>query len=134
MSRIVFATLLLLSVLPFGAKARAEGAHGPMGITITCSCDDATGQAYVSAIHSLLAKDTRYREMGLEEGARKHAVRINIISMPLEAVDGHPRAALSIVCLHDGIMVHQFVEMCTRIPIADCAQSMVSGLRDLVAD
>ena len=126
--------LLMLLFLCFGAKAQAERPHVPVGITITCSCDDATGKAYVSAIRDLLSKDSHYREMGLEEGARNHAIRVNIISMPLEAVDGRPRVALSIVCLHDGSMLHQFVETCTRIPIAECAESMVKGLSDLVAD
>ena len=134
MRRISFTALLLLSFLSFGMKAQAERPHIPVGITITCSCDDATGKAYVSAIRDLLSKDSHYREMSMEEGARKNAIRINIISMPLEAVDGRQRAALSIVCLHDGSIIHQFVETCTRIPIAECAESMVKGLSDLVAD
>lgn len=130
--RIFLAMLLLLSILASGSKAHAEHVHSPVGITITCSCDDATGKAYVAAVHTLLAQDAHYREMGMEEGIRKNAIRINIVSMALEPVDGKPRAALSIVCMHDGSLVHQFVETCTHIPIADCARSMVSGLSQIV--
>lgn len=134
MNRIRLAILLLLSVVSFVGRASAASTHAPTGITITCSCDDATGKAYVSAVRDLLAKDVHFREMSMEEGARKNAIRVNIISMPLESADGRPRAVLSIVCMHGDTMVHQFVETCTRIPIADCAQSMVQDLNDIVTN
>ena len=100
-------------------------------VTVTCTCDDATGQAYAAALHDALAKSSRYREVGLSEGVEKNAIRISIVSLPLAAESNSgqtPRAALSIVCLHDGAILHQFVETCTKIPIKDCAESMLADL------
>ena len=117
-------TVLMLAFHP----AQAQKAHRSVGVTVTCTCDDATGQAYVSALHQALANSSRYREMSASEGFEKNAIRINIISMPLDPHEGRPQAALSIVCLHDGAILHQFVETCTHIPIEECAESMIHDL------
>ena len=99
-----------------------------MAVAVTCTCDDVTGKAYASALHAALARSTHYKEVSAAQDPEGDAIRINIISMPLEESQGRPQSALSIVCLHDGALMHQFVETCTHIPIEDCAQSMVDSL------
>ena len=126
-----FATLLILglsvtALAPSAARAQSARQH----VTVTCSCDDSAGKAYVEALHRALAKSAQYREVGFADGQETDTIRINIVSLPLPDKDGRPQAALSIVCLHDGALMHQFVETCTRIPLEDCAQSMVTDLKN----
>lgn len=85
----------------------------------------------MAAVKETIAKDPHYRQMSMEEGVRKSAIRIHIVSMALESPDGKPHAVLSIVYTHDGALMHQFIETCTRIPIADCAQAVLKDLKDL---
>lgn len=122
---------LLVAAVAFPNLVHAQHHVSRLGVTISCACNDAVGQAYVSAVKTILSKDERFQQMSLQEGAQKGAIRVHIISMPLESTDGTPRAALSIVFTHDGAMVHQFIETCTHIPIADCAMNMVRDLKDL---
>ena len=118
---LIFSLFLSLS-LHAQAKTRSL-------VSITCSCDDATGRAYVKALSAALAANPLYRVVGLEEGLEKDAIRINIVSLPLPDQDSErPKSALSIVCLHQGALMHQFIETCDRIPIEECAKSMVADL------
>jgi hypothetical protein len=130
MNRFRFLLSLSLLVLLFGSKsALAERNRGPIAVSISCACDDVMGKEYVSAVRSLLAENAHYQTAAT--GNSEGSIRIHIISMAIQSPDGKPRSVLSIVCLHNGVMVHQFVETCTGIPIRDCAQSMVDGLKDL---
>jgi hypothetical protein len=130
MNRFRFLLSLSLLVLLFGSKnAHAEHNRGPVAVSISCACDDVMGKEYVSAVRSLLAANAHYQTTGGSNS--ENSLRIHIISMPIQSPDGKPRSVLSIVCLHNGAMIHQFVETCTGIPIRDCAQSMVDGLKDL---
>ena len=131
MSRILTILVCLSALFTFRPTARAETLPAVMGVTISCACPDSTGQAYVAALKNAIAKDSHFRQMGLDEGFRKGAIRIHIISMELESSDGKPRAALSIVYTHDGVLMHQFIETCTRIPISDCAQAALKDLKEL---
>ena len=131
MQNLWISLILLSSIFLFRSDAFAERLSPIMGVTISCACADPVGQAYVAAVRELLGKDTHYQQMSMEEGARKGAIRVHIISMPLETGDGKPRAALSVVYMHEGVMVHQFIETCTHLPVADCAQALVRGLRDV---
>ena len=103
-------------------------------VVVTCTCDDATGQAYVTALRSALNRNPHYREVDLQEGVANNAIRINIVSMPLGTESGISKAALSVVVIHDGALLHQFVETCTRIPIQDCAESMLDDILKWTAD
>jgi hypothetical protein len=53
-------------------------------------------------------------------------MRFNIISPGNDTE--WPKSALSIVCLHQGILMHQFIETCDRIPIEGCAKQLVADL------
>ena len=99
-------------------------------VNVSCSCDDATGKLYATALHTALGNSQHYREVGRSEGSDDSVIRISIVSLPLEdGVEGQPaRAALSIVCLHNGSIIHQFVETCAHISITECAQSMLNDL------
>jgi hypothetical protein len=130
MQRFSIFLALFGSLLLFGKNAHAEHAT-VVGVTISCVCEDPMGKAYFGAIKDILAKDPHFTQVSLQEGARRGAIRVNIISMPLDSQDGTPRSALSVVLTHDGTLMHQFIETCTHIPIFDCAQSMVRDLREL---
>jgi len=123
---------LPLFVVPFCFAAGAHAqSHARSLVTVSCSCDDATGKAYAKALNDALAASPLYKVVDSEEGMEKDAIRINIVSLPLEAQDPErPQSALSIVCLHQGALMHQFIETCNRIPIEDCAKSMVADLAD----
>jgi len=127
MFRLRYAVLLICSAfigLGLHAQAKARSL-----VSITCSCDDATGKAYVKALNAALAANPLYKVVGVEEGMEKDAIRINIVSLPLPDQDSErPKSALSIVCLHQGALMHQFIETCDRIPIEECAKSMVADL------
>ncbi len=131
MQNLWISLILLSSILLFRANAQGERVVAPMGVTISCACADPIGQAYVGAVKELLQKDNHYQQMSLEEGSRRGAIRVHIISMPLEQSDGRPRAALSVVYVHDGVMVHQFIETCTHLPVQDCALALIRGLREV---
>ena len=128
MHRFVKLGAFTLSSLFCTLFASAQQAHRPVPVAVTCICDDATGKAYVQALRAALARNAHYREVSATQDREGNAIRINIISMPLEENEGRPQSALSIVCLHDGALLHQFVETCTHIPIFDCAQSMIDSL------
>ncbi len=131
MQNLWISLILLSSIFLFRANAFAERVSPPMGVTISCACADPIGQAYVNAVKDLLQKDTHYQQMSMEEGARRGAIRVHIISMPLEESEGKPRAALSVVYMHEGVMVHQFIETCTHLPVQDCALALIRGLREV---
>jgi hypothetical protein len=125
--------LLVCLVLTTPAiSAHAQKSRSPQAknsVTITCSCDDPTGKAYASALHAALASSSSYREVGLSEGIENNAIRINIISLPLDDAAQPGRTVLSIVVLHDGAILHQFIETtCNKVPIASCAQTMLAEL------
>lgn len=107
--------------------AQAQKAH-KISVSVTCTCDDATGQAYAVAVHQALSGNSHYQEVGVSEGMEHNAIRVNIISMPIGNAEDKPQSALSIVCLHNGVIMHQFIETCTHIPIGECAASMVHDL------
>lgn len=99
-------------------------------VTVTCSCDDTTGKAYAKALSAALASSLHYREVGSQEGMDRGAIRINIVSLPISSGNDNerPKSALSIVCLHEGALMHQFIETCDRIPIEECAKQLVADL------
>ena len=113
------------------ASLRAERAAAPVNVNVSCECADTTGVAYGDAINDLLAKDSHFKRVGLEEAVRTSAIQIHIISLPLESTGGAPRAALSVVYTHEGTMMHQFITTCTHIPITECAAAMVRDLKRL---
>jgi len=120
-------TLIMLALLGMSAHAQKK----PRSlVSVTCSCDDATGKAYAKALSDALASNPLYREVGAEEGMEKDAIRINIVSLPISDGAGteRPRSALSIVCLHGGALMHQFIETCDRMPVEECAKQMVTEL------
>ncbi|MEO6923783.1 MAG: hypothetical protein ABI142_08160 [Bryocella sp.] len=124
---------LLLGCLVLGSASASHAQAQPnarTGVSVVCSCDDVTGKLYAEALHNALTKNQHYREVGKAEGIDDGTIRISIISLPIsDGTDGQPpRAALSIVCLHNGAIIHQFVETCTHISITACAQSMLSDL------
>jgi hypothetical protein len=131
MNRFRLLLSMSLFVVLFGSNAaHAERNRGPVSVSINCTCDDVMGKQYVSAVRSLLAENAHYQQASAGTSS-ENSIRIHIISMAIPSPDGKPRSVLSIVCLHNGVMVHQFVETCTGVPIRDCAQSMVDGLKDL---
>jgi hypothetical protein len=115
----------------FAPRAHAEHHAAPVPVAIYCSCDDAVGQAYIAAVKSAIASESGYREVAFSHSNDEGVVSISIISMPIEN-DGKASSALSIVCMHNGAMVHQFIETCNKIPLEDCAKKMVDGLRDVL--
>lgn len=122
---ISFITFAMLLSMTAHAQAKVRAL-----VTVTCSCDDATGKAYAKALSAALASSPLYKEVGLEEGLEKDAIRINIVSLPISQGSDteRPKSALSIVCLHQGALMHQFIETCDRIPIEQCAKQMVAEL------
>ena len=130
MKTILRYTCILAAVL-FGNLAHAQHAAPRLAVSISCSCNDAMGQAYVAAVKDILSKDAHFQQMSSREGALRGAIRVHIISMPLESADGTQRSALSIVFTHDGTLVHQFIETCAHIPIADCAMNMIQDLKQM---
>lgn len=128
-------TLLCCFMLaPLAATVAHAQKHHRDTVTITCSCDDPTGKAYASALHEALAASSSYREVGLSEGLEDNAIRINIISLAL-GDDARPgRTVLSIVVLHDGAIMHQFIETtCDKVPISSCAKTMLAELASWTA-
>ena len=128
-----FAQGLLVGCLILGSASASQAQTKTVKrarVNVVCSCDDATGKMYAEALHNALGNSKNYREVGRAEGMDDNVIRISIVSLPLsQGTDGQPpQSALSIVCLHNGSIIHQFVETCTHIPIADCAQSMLSDL------
>jgi hypothetical protein len=130
LSKILLLCLVLAS--PAISSAHAQKSRSPKAknsVTITCSCDDPTGKAYASALHDALAASSSYREVGLSEGIENNAIRINIISLSLDDAAQPGRTVLSIVVLHDGAILHQFIETtCNKVPIASCAKTMLAEL------
>ena len=125
---------LVVVLIGSGAHARAaavESSH--VNVSITCSCDDVMGKAYGEAVRTLLARDNHYREVA-QNADGDNTLRIHIISMPITTSEGVAGAALSIVCVHNGALMHEFLTTCAHIPIADCAKNMVDGLGDLTLE
>jgi hypothetical protein len=122
---IIFLVFALLLGLSAHAKASTRSP-----VTVSCSCDDPTGKAYAKALHEALAKSAVYREAELPDSLNHDGFRISIVSLPLDTeADGQPpRGALSIVCVHDGAIMHQFIETCTKIPIDSCAKALLADL------
>jgi hypothetical protein len=125
-----FSLVLLCTFGFFAPRAHAEHA-GPVAVAVYCSCDDAVGKAYVDAVKTALSNESSYRQVAFTHAGEEDVLSINIISMPITN-DGKPSSALSIVCMHNGSMVHQFIETCNKIPLEDCARKMVDGLRDVL--
>ena len=129
----MFAQGLLLGCLALGFASTTQ-AHSRKAtrarVNVVCSCDDATGKLYAEALHNALGNSQHYREVSRSEGLDDNVIRISIVSLPLDegAAGQAPHAALSIVCLHNGSIIHQFVETCTHLSIAECAQSMLTDL------
>ena len=121
--------LIVSAFMVLGLHASAQRQARDL-ITVTCSCDDTTGKAYAKALSAAIASNPHYKEVGLQEGMDKDAIRISIVSLPISPsdVDGRPKSALSIVCLHQGALMHQFIETCDRIPIEECAKQLVTEL------
>ena len=130
--RLLLGFLVFCSVSAVQAQAKTVRAR----VSVVCSCDDTTGKLYAEALHQALSSNVHYREVGRAEGIDENAIRISIVSLPLtDGTDGTPaRSALSIVCLHNGAIIHQFVETCAHISIADCAKSMLTNLLAWEAD
>lgn len=128
-------TLLFVSLgaLCFGmARAHAESPKAPKKamLSISCSCDDEVGKAYGKALSAAVAGSPVYKEVSEDESVNNGAITIHIVSMPLpDDGTGKPKSALSIVALHDGSLLHQFIETCNRIPIEDCAASLVADIK-----
>ena len=103
---------------------------------MTCSCDDPIAAQYVEALRHALAASGKFHEVSAAQSLEGHALRINIISMPLSdsGAGETPRAALSIVVVEDGAIFHQFIETCNKIPLQDCAQRMMNDLWKWHAD
>jgi hypothetical protein len=120
---------LFLIFFCLGMVAHAEKRTKDL-VTVTCSCDDATGKAYAKALSAALASSPYYQEVGVQEGMDRDAIRINIVSLPISPGNDteRPKSALSIVCLHQGVLMHQFIETCDRIPIEECAKQLVADL------
>ena len=120
---LVFALLLVFNTHTAQASMRSP-------VTVSCSCDDPTGKAYAKALHEALAKSAIYREADLPDALNHDGFRISIVSLPLDAeANGQSaRGALSIVCVHDGAIMHQFIETCTKIPIDSCAKALLADL------
>lgn len=123
----VFASAFTL----FATAAMAQPAAPRLVVAVSCSCNDAMGQAYFESMKNILSKDAHFQQIGWRESSERNAIRVHIISMPLESTDNSPRSALSIVFTHDGTLVHQFIETCTHIPIADCAMKVVHDLEEM---
>ena len=131
MKMLAQALLLGCIALGFSSNATAQSRKQPRArVNVVCSCDDATGKMYAEALHSALSNSQHYHEVSRSEGMDDSVIRISIVSLPLDegAAGQAPHAALSIVCLHNGSIIHQFVETCTHISITECAQSMLSDL------
>jgi len=124
-------TLLVCGFGSLAMHAQAQPADRTVGVTISCSCDDASGKAYVDAVKNNMVKDGHFQQMSLQEGAEKGAILVNIISMPVESTDGKPHSVLSIVYSHDGVMVHQFIETCPHLTVEECAMNMVRDLKTI---
>jgi len=120
---------LFLICLCLGMAAHAEKRTKAL-VTVTCRCDDATGKAYAKALSAALASSAYYQEVGVQAGMDRDAIRINIVSLPISPGNDteRPKSALSIVCLHQGVLMHQFIETCDRIPIEECAKQLVADL------
>ena len=129
----MFAQGLLLGCLALGfaSTTQAQSRKATRArVNVVCSCDDATGKLYAEALHNALGSSQNYREVSRSEVMDDSVIRISIVSLPLDegAAGQAPHAALSIVCLHNGSIIHQFVETCTHISITECAQSMLTDL------
>ena len=130
MRNFLMTVALICTLGVFAPHARAEH-HGPVAVAVYCSCDDAVGQAYAAAVKAALTSGSNYRQVAYSHSNDEGVLSINIISMPITN-DGKASSALSIVCMHNGSMVHQFIETCNKIPLEDCARQMVDGLRDVL--
>ena len=97
-------------------------------LVVSCTCDDAIGKSYLSAFRTAVENDVHYHEVSSEEGRRKNAVRVSIVSKPLSGSDGTERALLSIACVHDGVTLEQTIETCSHIPVQESAQAMLQEL------
>jgi hypothetical protein len=117
--------LLVAFIVPAQASARRP-------VAVSCSCDDPGGKAYAKALHEALTTSAVYREADLVDVLRNGGFRISIVSLPLdtEAKGDSARVALSIVCVHDGAILHQLIETCTRIPIDSCAKTLLVDLEN----
>jgi len=120
--------LSLLLFCSFGcAFASAQAPHKTL-LVVSCSCDDTIGKSYLSALRTAIGRNTHYREVGTEEGMRKNAVQLSIVSMSLPGSEGVEKSVLSIVCVHDGVILHQMVETCSHIPVEQTAEAMLQDL------
>ncbi len=130
MNRLKSILLFILVLMLSGSLAIGQTSKRN-SVSVTCSCDDQMGREYADALRKALANSPHYREVGYQEGFEQSAIRISIVSLPLsENAAGKSRSALSIVCLHEGVILHQFVETCNNIPIEDCAKSILTSLLD----
>lgn len=117
----------MLVVLCSSVSVHAQGSKRG-SVSISCACEDATGKLYASALHEALTKSSHYREVSLVDGMEKNAIRISIVSLPMDGrEDGQSRrTALSVVCLYKGVLVHQFIETCNSISIESCAEQTLA--------
>ncbi len=121
-------SVIWVSIFVFGIASASAEAPKRGAVSVSCSCDDATGQAYVSALHDALARSPLYREVKFGDGVEKDAIKIKIVSRPLDgdASGSSKRTTLSIICMYKGAVVRQLIETCNAIPIASCAEETLA--------
>jgi hypothetical protein len=94
-------------------------------VKIDCTCNDAVGARFATALRDVVASSPRYVETPLSNEPGKDAPWhwvISIVSVDGELNNPNVSTALSIVILvGDDIFMSQFVQVCGSEKIKDCA-------------
>jgi hypothetical protein len=98
-------------------------------IRVTCSCDDAVGRAYASALRSALSESKHFHLIAAGEEFEQEPIRVNIVSLPIgDGPNGQPRTVISVVSIRGGTITHQLIETCNKIEIESSAQAKLVEL------
>jgi len=121
----------LVFLLAFAVSTKVMFAQSALRdpVRVTCSCDDAVGQAYANALRKALAESKRFREIASGDELTQEPIRINIVSLPIgDGPNGQPRTAISVVSVRGDSMAHQLIATCDKIEIESSARSVLVDL------
>lgn len=121
-------SVVFLFVFVFSKHASAQNAPRA-AVRVTCSCEDAVGKAYATALRSALTESKHFRLISAEEELDQEPMRVNIVSLPIgNGPNGQPRTVISVVSIRGGAITHQLIETCDRIEIESSAQAKLVEL------
>lgn len=135
MKKLSFAMVLALTFPLINAQEPSK-----IPVFVDCTCDDAVGALYATALRDAIANSPRYTEAPgyYRTGPAPKRDKIRNWSISVVAMDddsqnpGHSSALSVVILLGPDLFIQQFVQVCGRERAATCAARTLADLDNQV--